>query len=115
MENLDDALYAAEQEAQGGGDAFEIIVKKKDSSMKTTLLVYPANNMEQVLMRTAEEIGVSIKLDSEKEHIVPNPRQNLFFENVRTHKSSSALAETVAAMDLISGDTLCISDNADVA
>ncbi|MEN6595118.1 MAG: hypothetical protein ABFC31_09290 [Clostridiaceae bacterium] len=103
MENLDEALSVAEQEAQGYGDAFEIIVQRKTTGMKATMQVYAMNTLEQVLTGAADLIKVNVE------------KKILIFENASTQKSTTDRTLTIAEMGLQKGDTLCISEDGPVA
>ena len=58
MECSDDALRAAKQEAPERCDAFEIHVRNKTNNWRISLMVYPANVVEQVFEATARRLDI---------------------------------------------------------
>jgi len=97
MEWSDDALRAAEQEAQNYGDAFEIYVRNKWNNWRTSLMVYPANIVEQVFEATARRLEIRSEIG------------HCHFENARTRCCASDWHTTIQQLGLQSGDTLDIS------
>ena len=103
MDNLDSALYAAEQEAQGNNEVFEINIARKITGMKAPLQVYPTTTMGQVLDESVKLLGV-------------NPQNGkIIFENANTHESTAKTETTIAEMGLGKGDTLYIAEDGIVA
>lgn len=94
MECSDDALRAAKQQAQNYGDAFEIYVRNKMNNWRISLMVYPANVVEQVFRATARRLDIR----SEFGHC--------HFENARTRCCASDWHTTIQQLGLQSGDTL---------
>ena len=99
MENMDDARYAAEQEAQGSGDEFEIGVVSKMTGMKAPLLVYSGNVLGQVLEATAAVLQFDLACE------------NFLFENARTRCCTFEQGTTIRQLELHSGDLLAIVPN----
>jgi len=104
MENLDDALYAAEQEAQGGGEAFEITILSKFSGRKKAgFSVLSANTLNQVLVGNQKQFGFNLEDDQ------------IMFENMRTHELTPEKEMTIGAFGIKPGDTLAITCDCKVA